>query len=102
VHEHWNNATAKQYSRNLDPVNGTGIELMALTASREAVISISHAQGQCVLSWLASLGYDLQTTTNLAVSNAWSKVSPLPPAFQGRNWLTNDGSDPSRFYRLSR
>jgi hypothetical protein len=28
VHEHWNNAIDKQYSRNLDPVNGTGIELV--------------------------------------------------------------------------
>jgi sugar lactone lactonase YvrE len=28
VHEHWNNATSKQYSRNLDPANGTGIELV--------------------------------------------------------------------------
>ena len=28
VHEHWNNATDKQYSRNLDPVNGTGIQLV--------------------------------------------------------------------------
>jgi hypothetical protein len=28
VHEHWNNVTAKQYSRNLNPVNGTGIELV--------------------------------------------------------------------------
>jgi len=28
VHEHWNNVAAKQYSRNLDPVNGTGIELV--------------------------------------------------------------------------
>lgn len=28
VHEHWNNATDKQYSRNLDLVNGTGIELV--------------------------------------------------------------------------
>jgi hypothetical protein len=28
VHEHWNNATDKQYSRNLDPVNGKGIELV--------------------------------------------------------------------------
>ena len=33
AHEHWNNATNKQYSRNLDPVNGTGIELAALTVS---------------------------------------------------------------------
>jgi hypothetical protein len=28
VHEHWNNATDKQYSRNLNPVNGKGIELI--------------------------------------------------------------------------
>lgn len=32
VHEHWNNATNKQYSRNLDPVNGTGIELVTAAA----------------------------------------------------------------------
>jgi hypothetical protein len=28
VHEHWNNATDKKYSRNFDPVNGTGIQLV--------------------------------------------------------------------------
>ncbi len=28
THEHWNNATDKKYSRNLDPINGTGIELI--------------------------------------------------------------------------
>jgi hypothetical protein len=28
VHEHWNNATDKQYTRNLDPNNGTGVELV--------------------------------------------------------------------------
>jgi hypothetical protein len=27
VHEHWNDADNKQYTKNLDPVNGTGIEL---------------------------------------------------------------------------
>jgi hypothetical protein len=27
VHEHWNNATDKLYSRDIDPINGTGIEL---------------------------------------------------------------------------
>jgi hypothetical protein len=103
AHEHWNNATDKKYSRNLDPVNGTGIELVALTATRpDAVVSISQpqGQGQPVLSWVASLGYGLETTTNLAVSNAWNKVIPLPPIFQGLNWYTNRASEPSRFYRL--
>lgn len=28
AHEHWNDANNKQYSRNLDPVNGQGIELV--------------------------------------------------------------------------
>ena len=31
VHEHWNNPTSKQYSRNLNPAGGTGIELVALS-----------------------------------------------------------------------
>jgi hypothetical protein len=28
VHEHWNDANNKQYSRNLNPINGTGIQLV--------------------------------------------------------------------------
>jgi Domain of unknown function (DUF362)/Secretion system C-terminal sorting domain len=30
VHEHWNNATDKKYTRNLNPTTGTGIELVSL------------------------------------------------------------------------
>ncbi|MFZ1977890.1 MAG: DUF362 domain-containing protein [Bacteroidota bacterium] len=30
VHEHWNNAADKQYTRNLNPATGTGIELVSL------------------------------------------------------------------------
>jgi hypothetical protein len=30
VHEHWDSATAKRYSRNLDPANGKGIELVSI------------------------------------------------------------------------
>ena len=33
VHEHWNNTIDKQYSRNLYPQTGTGIELLSLDAS---------------------------------------------------------------------
>jgi hypothetical protein len=32
VHEHWNNDADRQYSRNLDPVNGKGIELLVVPA----------------------------------------------------------------------
>ena len=31
VHEHWNNATSKKYSRNLNPLTGQGIELVSVT-----------------------------------------------------------------------
>ena len=30
THEHWNNAADKKYSRNLDPINGTGIEIIEI------------------------------------------------------------------------
>ena len=46
--QHWNNATDKKYSRNLDPVNGTGIELIEIeniatsVATRETGRSISN------------------------------------------------------------
>ena len=33
VHEHWNNATDKKYSKNLDAANGKGIELIAINDS---------------------------------------------------------------------
>ena len=33
THEHWNNAIDKQYSRNLDAINGKGIELFKITFS---------------------------------------------------------------------
>jgi hypothetical protein len=33
VHEHWNNARDRQYSRNLDPAHGGGIELVYLPPS---------------------------------------------------------------------
>jgi hypothetical protein len=31
VHEHWNNDTDKKYTKNIDPVNGKGIELKSIT-----------------------------------------------------------------------
>jgi hypothetical protein len=37
VHEHWNNATDKLYSRNIDPINGKGIELVQLKGTVTSV-----------------------------------------------------------------
>jgi hypothetical protein len=100
VHEHWNNATNKQYSGNLG--TGPGIELVALTASRPAaVVAVSRVANQIVLSWQASLGGQLQTAPNLGASNAWSNVTVLPGFFQGRSTITNDMSGSKWFYRLN-
>ena len=37
THEHWNNVNAKKYSRNLDPVNGKGIELVGVMKANLAL-----------------------------------------------------------------
>ena len=100
VHEHWNNAVSKQYSRNLG--TGTGIELVALTATRpDAVLDIKQAADQTILSWQGSLtGYHLQEITNLAASSPWLDMPDSPTLVQGRNTVTNGTSGPSRLYRL--
>ena len=103
VHEHWNSPAAKQYSRNLDPVNGTGIELVQLTATKPpATLAITQAAGQAVLWWRTSLlGYKLQTATNLSSPPAWSDVAAAPALVQWWNTVTNHPGQPSQFYRLS-
>jgi hypothetical protein len=100
MHEHWNNPTSKQYSRNLG--TGQGIELVALTAKRpDPILSISRSGGQSVISWQGSLtGFHLQAATNLADSAPWSDISTLPVIVQGRNTITNQTLLPNNFYRL--
>jgi len=101
VHEHWNNPTDKQYSRNLG--TGQGIELVALTATRPAaILSMAHPADGVILSWQASLGYALQTTTNISSPSSWSTVTDSPTLVQGRYFLTNYASFQNQFYRLFR
>ena len=100
MHEHWNNATNKQYSRNLG--TGQGIELVPLTATRpDPVLAVSKAGSQAVVSWQGSLtGFRLQSATPLTATNSWSDVSNSPVLVQGRNTVTNEISGAHRFYRL--
>jgi hypothetical protein len=100
VHEHWNNAAEKQYSRNLG--TGVGIELVALTATRpEAQLAIQSESRQAVLSWQGSLpGYRLQSAPRLDQPIPWSDVGAMPALVRGRNTITNLVPDPNRFYRL--
>jgi hypothetical protein len=104
VHEHWNSPAAKQYSRNLDPVNGQGIELIQLTAAKPApTLSISQAAGPAVVSWRSSLlEYRLQSSTNLTSPIAWSDVAEDPELVQWWYTVTNRSGEPRQFFRLRR
>jgi hypothetical protein len=50
VHEHWNNSTDKKYSRNLDPVNGKGIELVYLNNFSVAAVNNPATEHSLLLS----------------------------------------------------
>ncbi len=45
AHEHWNDPIAKQYSRNLDPANGQGIELVQLSATNPNPVTVGSYHG---------------------------------------------------------
>ena len=100
MHEHWNDPTNKQYSRNLG--TGQGIELVALTASRpNAILAISQAGTGAIVSWQGSLsGYRLQSATSLAQPVSWSDVGISSTLVLGRNTITNNVSATNLFYRL--
>ncbi|MCX6922173.1 MAG: DUF362 domain-containing protein [Verrucomicrobia bacterium] len=63
VHEHWNNATAKQYSRNLD-TNAIGIELLALHAVPAMTVTITSPTNGEFLSLETNLVLQAAITTN--------------------------------------
>jgi hypothetical protein len=101
VHEHWNDAVEKKYSRNLG--TGPGIELVALTATRpDPVLKIAQTGSQTVISWPgAFLGFHLQGSASLDTSVAWSDEGNAPALVQGWYTVTNGTSSaPARFYRL--
>ena len=102
VHEHWNNPTDKQYSRNLG--TGTGIELVALTATRPAPqLVIRKADNQVVISWQASLtNCQLQSAAQLGPTTTWSNVNTTPVRVQDRSTVTNPITEASHFYRVVR
>ena len=65
VHEHWNNAVAKQYSRNLG-TNGTGIELVTLqSAPAPTATLLAPTSGSWFLAG-TNLFLQASVTTNLS------------------------------------
>ena len=102
VHEHWNNAQEKLYSRNLGL--DEGIELVALQVSRRPPrLSVQRRDAQVVFSWpSAHAGYQLQVTDDLQPSVAWQTIPAEPVFFEGLNVVSNAFSPGRFFYRLAR
>ncbi len=101
VEDHWNNSTAKQYGKNLNP-SGNGIELVLVrpdlnTSTATPTVAIGSSKTNVVLSWPAS--WSLQTAPVLGSPNAWTTVTP-PAVLNLGCTITNAVSAPAQFYRL--
>jgi len=58
--------------------------------------------GEFLLSWPTNdVGWTLQTTTDLALSN-WSDAAELPALVAGRHVITNGMTNAIQFFRLQR
>lgn len=81
VCEHWNNATARQYSRNLNPATGTGIELVFI--DNDAVTDV--ARGKTVTA--SSNENTTNVPANAVDGNATTRWSSL---FADPQWIRVD------------
>jgi hypothetical protein len=102
VHEHWNNAQDKQYSRNLG--RSEGIELLALKVTRQPPRLTAHGQtGGLLIAWPSShSGFRLESTPQLGPQAAWAAVPGVPAVYQGQNVVSNVFVGARRFYRLAK
>ena len=100
VHEHWNNAIDRKYSRNLGQTNGIELVYTKLTNNAPHLALRQSGPGIAV-SWPSSqTGYRLQSATELTPSPNWADVSNAPAWFQAQNVVSNSASGESKFYRL--
>jgi hypothetical protein len=100
VHEHWNNAQDKLYSRNVG--RDAGIELVALRVDRQPPnLAIHRQDGSIIVTWPSSHpGYQLQSTERLQPQPEWAAVAETPLVLQARNTVSNALASGRRFYRL--
>jgi hypothetical protein len=82
THEHWNNASDKQYSRNLDPA-GAGIELILASQNTrtELVAGQTAAPGGAATFTVVAIGatpLSYQWQRQAAGSTTWSNLSDGP------------------------
>lgn len=79
------------------------VTMLALPRSRMLRIEEVAPTNQVVISWPASpVNFLLQAVSALNTSSGWTNVSPPPVITAGRNRVTNDVMETTRFYRLSR
>jgi len=104
VHEHWDNAVNKRYSRNLG--TGDGIELVSSPAVAYAHLaadfaSLDTSDGSLEIDVCASNAYTVQMTTNLLDGESWIDLtSGIPPTTP---WHVEDPdwtNLPCRFYQV--
>jgi hypothetical protein len=102
VHEHWNNASEKKYSRNLGPSHG--IELIALHVDRPRPrMAIEKVEQKSVIRWQGSLtGFQLERTSSLLPPVQWTPINADPALVRGMNTVTNPADAGPTFYRLSK
>jgi hypothetical protein len=102
VHEHWNNAQDKLYSRNLGL--DQGIELVALKVSRQPPrLTVQRNDRGVVISWPSSHpGYQLQSADHLVPPPDWIPVSEATVVQRAQNVVSNALGDSRRFYRLQK
>ncbi len=90
THEHWNNYIDKQYSRNIDPLNGQGIELVSsqptppLPPPTDLAIMTSGPPPVNVLNWIDQAsgdqqedGYSVQRKPYGGI-HTWHTIADLP------------------------
>jgi len=70
VHEHWNNSTNKQYSRNLSPT-GEGIELLSVQAVPGITVALTNPPNGAVLD------YGTPVLLAAAITNSFSTVTQV-------------------------
>jgi hypothetical protein len=101
VHEHWNNAEEKLYSRNLG--HDQGIELVALHVDRQPPrLVVRRNAGEIVFSWpSAHAGYRLESADRLEPPATWAPVTETPTVYQAQNVVSNALGSAQRFYRLA-
>jgi hypothetical protein len=101
VHEHWNNAVEKLYSR--DRGLDEGIELVRLNVNRQPPrLAVRRSGTDLIVSWPNShFGYRLESAEALGPLTEWESVGDAPVVERAQNVVSNVVGESCRFYRLS-